>query len=347
MPWRGGADPWGVWVSEIMLQQTRVDTVTGYWGPFMQRFPTPTALADAAEQEVLSYWQGLGYYRRARLLHRASQVVRDEHGGVVPADPDDFQSLPGVGRYTAGAVMSIAFGRRAPILDGNVIRVLSRFFRVEGDPRSPDNQRRLWSLAERVLPAEGQGDPGDFNQALMDLGATVCTPPPGHPHCLACPLHEGCDARLAGMQASLPAATAKTAVKRIAAACALFEDPGGRWLIARRPDAGLLAGLWELPGVELRPRQRAERTVAKALVTGLGERLGVQIPAAALSKVGEVGHVFTHRKLTLTVFRCGRWSGQARAAGHYPEVRWLDPAAPGVPLPKVTRKVMGLIQSRP
>lgn len=347
MPWRGGTDAWGVWVSEIMLQQTRVETVVGYWDRFMERFPTPTALAEAAEQEVLSYWQGLGYYRRARLLHRAARLVRDDHGGQVPADPTQFEALPGVGRYTAGAVMSIAFSHRAPILDGNVIRVLCRVFQVEGDPRSPANQRRLWALAEEVLPPQGQGDPGDFNQAMMDLGATVCTPPPGRPHCLICPLHDRCLARQAGAQELLPGASRKTSVKPMAAVCAILEDPDGRWLLARRPDEGLLAGMWEFPGVELRPRQTAASTLRKALVKALDERVGITAPAAGVGKLGEVSHVFTHRKLTLTAFVCRTWQGEPEAASHYPEVRWVDPADPGVPLPKVTRKVIGLIQSGP
>lgn len=349
MPWRGGTDPWGTWVSEVMLQQTRVETVVAYWGRFMERFPTPTALADAQEQEVLSYWQGLGYYRRARLLHRAAHLVRDVHAGVVPDELEAFAALPGVGRYTAGAVMSIAFGRRAPILDGNVMRVLSRVFRVQGDPRSTANQRRLWELAEEALPAAGapDSDPGDFNQALMDLGATICTPPPGRPHCLICPVQGPCEARRRGEQDVLPGVSAKTAVKPMAATCAIVEDPGGRLLLARRPDEGLLAGMWEPPGVELRPRQRSDQTLTAALSDALQNRVGVAASPARLARLGTVTHVFTHRRLTLTAYRCDRWSGEPTALGHYPEVRWVDPAAPDVPLPKVTLKVIGLLQSPP
>lgn len=344
LPWRGPqVGPWGVWVSEVMLQQTRVETVGPYWGRFMERFPTPAALAAADEQEVLSHWQGLGYYRRARLLHRAARAVVAEHGGRVPDAPAAFQALPGVGRYTAGAVMSIAFGLPEPILDGNVLRVLARVYRVEGDPRSASNQRRLWGLASDLARVAG-GAAGDLNQALMDLGATVCTPPPGRPHCLACPLHGACAARRANMQEALPGPTRRPAVRPIRAACAALRDRAGRTLLARRPGEGLLAGMWELPGVDL-AGPRAAR--AAALAAGLQERVGVAVGADALVFAGEVLHAFTHRRLALAVFAARRWAGEAAAAAHYPEVRWVDPDAPGVPLPALTRKALAVARSAP
>ncbi len=347
LPWRGPKDPWAVWVSEIMLQQTRVDTVGPYWTRFMDRFPTPTVMADASEQEVLSQWQGLGYYRRARLLHQAAQQVRDVHGGTPPSTLAAFHALPGVGRYTAGAVMSIAHGLRAPILDGNVTRVLCRVFRVEGDPQSSANQRRLWALAEQVLPREGDGDCGDFNQALMDLGATLCTPSVGPSDCEACPLGDRCEARKAGLQGELPAPRKKVVVKAIAAACAVLIDGRGRWLLARRPPDGLLAGLWEFPSVDTPPGGRGLGEDARALAAALAERVGVEIVPAALAPLGEVGHVFTHRRLTLTAFRGEAWSGRPRARSHYPEVRWVRPGAGEVPLPKATHKVIALLESSP
>ena len=243
--------------------------------------------------------------------------------------------------------MSIAHGARAPILDGNVTRVLCRVFRVEGDPRSSANQRRLWSLAEQVLPRQGEGDCGDFNQALMDLGATLCTPSAGPSDCDVCPLGERCQARKAGLQGELPAPRKKVAIKRIASACAVLMDARGRWLMARRPARGLLAGLWEFPSVDTAPEGRGRGEAAGALAEALADRIGVDIVPAALAPLGEVDHVFTHRRLTLTAFRAESWSGRPRARAHYPEVRWVRPGAPEVPLPKTTHKVIALLQSSP
>ena len=334
LPWRGTRDPWAIWVSEVMLQQTRVETVGPYWERFLRRFPTPTALAEADEQEVLRHWAGLGYYRRARHLHAAARDVVARFGGEVPPTSQEFRSLKGVGRYTAGAVMSIAFDLPEPILDGNVIRVLSRLFRITGDPRSVENQRRLWALAEEVLPDEAAGD---FNQALMDLGATICTPT--SPNCDACPVSARCEARAAGVVESLPERTKRAPVKAVRAVCAVLTGADGRWLLARRPDDGLLAGLWEFPGTDLVPGERRPPALRRAL----SERLGLDLTSARLRELGAVTHLFTHRRLSLTAFSCEGWSGVPGALG-YPEVKWVAPVdAASLPLPRLTLKVIGVL----
>ena len=199
LPWRGESDAYAVWVSEIMLQQTRVETVIPYYERWLKRFPTLAALAEADEQDVLRLWEGLGYYSRARNLHRAARVVMAEHGGTLPSERAALERLPGIGRYTAGAIASMAFGLDEAALDGNIRRVLARVENVSLPARSPEGERRLWELAQAHLPP---GRAGDYNQALMDLGATICTP--AKPACLICPLAEVCQLARAGFAGAAP-----------------------------------------------------------------------------------------------------------------------------------------------
>jgi len=336
LPWRHTHDPWAVWVSEVMLQQTRVETAAPYWERFLARFPDPAALASADEQDVLAAWAGLGYYRRARHLHRAARQVVELHGGEVPGDRAAFVALPGVGPYTAGAVLSIAFGLPEPAVDGNVARVLARLRCLDGDPAASDQRRRLREAAAALL---GSGPAGDVNQALMDLGAQVCTP--GEPDCGRCPLAERCEALREGRQAELPRPAARTPVRPVRVVAAALLDDAGRLLVARRPPDGLLAGMWELPGGEHGPRESPAAAVRRAL----RERIEVRVAAPNLEPAGRVTHVFTHRRWDLRVFRGRRWEGEPRAVG-YPELRWVDPAAPGVPLPGPTEKVLALLRRR-
>jgi A/G-specific adenine glycosylase len=237
MPWRETSDPYAIWVSEVMLQQTRVDTVRPYYERWMERFPTLAALAQAELDDVLREWQGLGYYSRARNLHRAARLVREHHGGAVPGDPDTLRSLPGVGEYTAGAIASIAFGVAWPAVDGNVRRVLARLHDLE-DPRPAE----LRVLAASLVPADR---PGDFNQALMELGATTCTP--RAPRCPSCPLAPWCLARVRGTQEERPRVRSGKPAPRVSVSTTVFLREGGRVLLVRRPENGLLAGLWEFP----------------------------------------------------------------------------------------------------
>jgi A/G-specific adenine glycosylase len=265
LPWRGAApDPYGIWVCEIMAQQTQIATVARYWTRWMARFPTPAALAAAPLDDVLALWAGLGYYARARSLHRAAQEIVARHGGRVPDDPEALLALPGIGRYTAGAIASIAFARRVAAVDGNVSRVLARVFGLADDVRSPPGVARLWQLAETLVPARA---PGDFNQALFDLGATVCTP--RSPACLVCPLAAVCVARASGRQEELPVLLRRTVVKEVRVEAALVVRADGAWLLARRAPSGLYGGLWELPELAAleaagsRPRADRARALAE------------------------------------------------------------------------------------
>ena len=281
LPWRGRADPWGVWVSEIMCQQTRVDSAIPYWTRFMARYPTPSHLAAAPVDEVLALWAGLGYYARARNLRRAAQAVVERFDGQVPSDPTEFGRLSGVGRYTRGAVQSIAFGHREPAVDGNATRVLCRIDLVETDPRRTDTQRRLWARAAELVERER---PGDVNQALMELGATLCLP--RGPRCPVCPLAQRCLAYHAGAQDTLPVKSRPPRRRPVCVVAGLVRQESEIWL-ARRPESGLLGGLWELPGLEV-PRPDPSALACLGL-TATGEPRTVR-------------HAFTHLEWSLHVY---------------------------------------------
>jgi A/G-specific adenine glycosylase len=313
LPWRAppGApppDPYRVWLSEVMLQQTRVETVRSYYARWLERFPTLEALAAAPLDEVLKAWEGLGYYSRARNLHRAAREVAERYGGRVPDDPGAFRELPGVGRYTAGAVMSIAYGRPEPIVDGNVRRVLAR---LTDDPAPSDSA--LWRIAERLVPCER---PGDLNQAVMELGATVCTP--RRPRCDACPVREWCAAYAAGTQAERPLPKKAKPLPHEHVATAVIEDDAGRLLLAQRPLDARLGGLWEFPGTV---RRRGEPTEAAA-VRGVRKGLGLEItPGEA---IGIVPHAFTHLKASYHAVRCRVIGGELRVVG-WEGAAWVAP----------------------
>lgn len=321
-PWRGLSDPYPIWVSEVILQQTRVETGLRYFGPFLERFPTVAALAAATEADVLAAWSGLGFYRRARNLHAGARIVVECFGGVVPRDPEELGQLPGVGRYTVGAILSAAFDQRLPILDGNVIRVLSRLFVVEGAADRAAVKRELWGLAEDVLP---ERRPGDFNQALMDLGATVCKP--NNPHCGSCPLADACGALQEGRTADLPVPTKRTKVVFEQRVALMVQRDDGRFLLRRRPPEGLLASLWELPADE------AEEEVAEMAAGALADELG----AGPFEACGSVEHRFSHRHWTTRVFRARAGRGyEARA-----EERWVDlTELASLGLPTVSRRAI-------
>ncbi len=331
LPWRRTRDPYAIWISEAMLQQTRVETVIPYYERFLTRFPDVLALADAAADEVLGAWAGLGYYSRARNLQRAARVVADEHGGRLPDTAEGLRELPGIGRYTAGAVASIAFDRPEPVVDGNVARVLARLLEIREDVKSPAVSRRLWEEAEGLVRGR---DPGDLNQALMELGATVCTP--RSPRCLACPLVKLCAGHAAGDAESLPVKPARRAPRPVEAAAGLLLRRG-RALAVRRPPRGLLGGLWELPGGDLAPREGPE----EGLLRTLRERVGLRVAGAR--RLGTIEHLFTHRRLRLHVFRCDTPFGRVRLEG-FDAHRWLAPAGlAGLPQGAVTRKALELL----
>jgi A/G-specific adenine glycosylase len=335
LPWRANLDPYRIWLSEIMLQQTRIEVVRGYYDRFLAHFDTVEALASAPEAEVLRLWAGLGYYSRARNLHAAARVVVHQHGGVFPATVEGLRALPGIGRYTAGAIASIAFGVRAPVLDGNVSRVLARLHCIGGDVRAQKVAARLWTIASDEVPAQR---PGDFNQALMELGEVICTP--RSPRCTHCPLRGSCRARKDDRVTDFPAPRARPSRPEVTALCGAIERDG-LFLFVRRTSKGLLGGLWELPGTEMSTSSSGESTLAAAL----RERVGLTIDVA--QPLGTVRHIFTHRALSLSVFRCTRSSGRVELGDGYVEHRWLPLAeAPRqLALPSVTRKALALLAS--
>lgn len=303
LPWRHTKDAYAIWLSEVMLQQTQVDRVVGYWQRFLTRFPTLSSLAGATEQEVLGLWSGLGYYSRARNLHRAAREMVEHHGGRVPRDLEALRALPGFGRYTSGAVASIAYGVEAPVVDGNVARVLSRLYLVEGSPQDKEREKRLWALADELVRGKC---PGDLNQALMELGATVCVP--GTPRCQGCPVSAWCGARKAGRQQELPPPK-KRPLRRVVQLQVAFSERRGALYLARRSARGLFGGLWELPSVEVG---------AEALSTLLG-------PSAIIGEeLAVVRRTLTHRELVMSVVAVG--GRPALREGAYVEARWLGQA---------------------
>lgn len=315
LPWRRTRDPYAIWISEAMLQQTRVETVIPYWERFLEVFPTVEHLAGASLDDVYTVWTGLGYYSRARNLKHAAETVVAEHGGRLPDTAEGLETLKGIGRYTAGAVASIAFDREAPLVDGNVIRVFARLLGIREDSAAKSVVDRMWVEAAALVKGER---PGDLNQALMELGATVCTP--RNPHCLACPIRDHCDAHATGDAGSLPVKKPKAKQTRMRAVAAWLERDG-RVLVVRRPEHGLMAGLWELPGGEIALDDEPKDRLAEILQASVGlEILGAE-------SIGQVEHLFTHRRLALDVFRCRLApKGRVRRGGPVAH-RWVAPGA--------------------
>ncbi len=327
LPWRRTSDPYRIWLSEAMLQQTRVETVIPYYEQFCAAFPDVEALATADEQDVLREWAGLGYYARARNLRKAAQVMLRDHAGQVPREAEALAALPGVGPYTVGAVRSIAFKEPAPIVDGNVSRVLSRWL---AEPAL--SSAELWDLAAELVPKK---DPDLFNQSLMELGATVCTP--RKPQCPICPVDAACQAAKTDDPEDFPAPKKKPSVRRVRAVCGVLRRKrDGALLMWRRPSKGLLGGLWEMPsdtGDDVGP-----------LLRELHERFGLL--AQPGPSLGLVKHVFTHRSLSLRVRELRLESGRLRRAGD--GARWCGPAELlELPLSKLTRKALDCADALP
>ncbi|UCD52980.1 MAG: A/G-specific adenine glycosylase [Phycisphaerales bacterium] len=312
LPWRRTNDPYAIWISEIMLQQTQVATVGPYYECFMRRFPTVEKLARARLDAVLKQWEGLGYYSRARNMHRAAGEILERFGGRLPETKDELLTLPGIGAYTAGAVASIAFGRREPVVDGNVTRVLCRLCRIQDDPKKSAVQKEIWSLAERLLPA---ARPGDFNQALMELGSEICLP--RSPRCDACPLNRMCQARLHGDQAELPIRSARKKIPRYTVVVGVIRKQG-RILIDKRKPEGLLGGLWEFPGGK---KKRGE-TLEAALRREIREEIGIRIRIER--RLTTVDHAYSHFRIRLHAFECVYVSGAPRC-GSCTDIKWVRP----------------------
>lgn len=292
LPWRNNPSPYKVWISEVMAQQTQINTVIPYFNRWMERFPTIADLSKAPLQDVLVAWEGLGYYQRARNLHQAAQIIMTDFGGELPANIQELRSLPGIGRYTAGAIASIAFGLDEAVLDGNIRRVLSRLFDVTEPINTSAGEKRLWQIAKENLPSRMVGT---FNQALMELGALVCTT--RAPHCLQCPLTQFCQARLIGVQEQRPVKQTKNKIPHFTVTAAVIEKQG-KVLIARRPQNGLLGGMWEFPG----GKTQNEETLDSCLKREILEELG--IPINIIEPFGVYHHAYTHYRVTLHAFLC-------------------------------------------
>lgn len=338
LPWRRSRDPYHIWVSEIMLQQTRVDTVIPYFHRFIERFPTIEALADAPEDDVLKCWEGLGYYSRARNLQSAARQITEQYGGVMPSGKEEVAGLKGVGPYTAGAIRSIAFNIPAAAVDGNVMRVLSRYFLIEDDIMKIKTRTRMEELVLTLVP---EGRASDFTQALMELGALICTPK--SPKCLVCPAMEHCAGRLEGKEESLPVKTKAKPPRPEHRLSAIVEGTGvheGKILIRKRPAAGLLAGMWELPHIEVPPGASAVSTKgaaeppdastvstnggaaasdtvsvhsgtvvappenAAAVIRLTDGLLAEGIPARPIAHYMDAEHTFSHIQWKMSVYRC-------------------------------------------
>lgn len=303
-PWRQTKDPYAIWVAEVMLQQTQIATVLPYYERWMARYPDVESLAQASLDDVLKSWEGLGYYGRARNMHAAARKISAEHGGRLPEEVDQLLTLPGVGRYTAGAISSIAFERPVPVLDGNVIRVLSRLDDLTGDVTTGAIVRALWRRAAGLVPEQR---PGAYNQALMELGQTVCLP--ATPLCHLCPLADICLARAHGTQLERPVRPPRKRTPHFDVTAGVIWAADGRLLIAQRPLDGLLGGLWEFPG----GKQESDESLAEALVREIEEELAIQIEVDR--PLTTVKHAYTHFRITLHAFHARHTGGQPQNLG--------------------------------
>ena len=310
LPWQRDPTPYRVWVSEIMLQQTRVSVVARYYERFMARFPDLGVLADAPLDHVLGLWTGLGYYSRARNLHRAAVLVRDRHRGVMPRDLDALVALPGIGRSTAGAILALSHGDRHPILDGNVKRVLCRYHGIDGWPGRSRIERTLWTLAERHTP---RGQVAAYTQGIMDLGATLCVR--SRPVCSLCPIGSDCAARREGAQARLPAPRPRQATPRRKTAFLMMRDPDGAVLLERRPPTGIWGGLWCFP----------ECDPAADVAAACRSRYGVC--AVAVTELSPIAHGFTHFRLDVHPVLVEIGDDHGAAVADAGEMRWVRPGA--------------------
>jgi len=335
MPWRSNRTPYRVWISELMLQQTRVDQATPYFHRFMQRFPSLKSLAAASQEDVLKMWEGLGYYSRARNLHKAAQLIVTEYKGRFPSTADEILKLPGVGSYTAAAIGSLAFNMNMAVLDGNVIRVLTRLFADDRDTRSLKIKNELQQLADKLLV---KGSAGDFNEAMMELGATVCMPK--NPNCEACPLSRCCLAKQEGNPTDYPKKAPKKKVPHIIVGAAVVMNSKGKILIAQRRAEDMLGGLWEFPG----GKQEAGETIEECVARELKEELDIQI------EVGEflvtVKHAYSHFTMELHTYFAKIKSGRPKTL-ECQNFQWLERSnLRNVPYSKADLKIIEALEKR-
>ena len=330
LPWRGHRDPYAIWISEIMLQQTRVETVIPYFKKWMDIFPSVSDLALASESDVLSTWEGLGYYSRARSLRISAQKIMEEHNGKLPENLMDLVKLPGIGRYTAGAIASIAFNENVTTLDGNIRRVFARLFDIKEVVNSPAGEKILWDLLEKELP---KGKAGDFNQALMDIGATLCTPQ--SPDCQHCPLQGLCLARSRGVEKERPILKAKPVQPQFTYVGAIIQKDDS-FLMTKRPSRGLLGGMWEFPNDR---NVSEEDDLEEKLSQILFRTFGVEVNI--LKKQTIIRHAYTHFRLIMHVYKC-KWIADIT---ELPEMCYWVPRneLPNYPMGKVARQISRII----
>jgi A/G-specific adenine glycosylase len=326
LPWRRTRDPYAIWVSEIMLQQTQVATVIPYYKNFLKSFPTVRHLAKTDLSKVLKIWEGLGYYSRARNLHSASQIVLNHFHGRIPDTLKDLRTLPGVGRSTAGAILSFAFQKEAPILDGNAKRVISRLFAVSDNPARGKTEDLLWNISESLIP-KGLSNP--FNQALMDLGSTLCTPK--EPDCDYCPLRDVCRGRASGKPESYPSKKMRRTIPQVASVSAVIRKDR-KVLLNQRPPTGLLGGLWEFPNWKIESKSRLR------LRDDIQKEMGVDVEVEKF--IGTFKQTFSHFKLSLHVYRCHPINGKGK--GKWVPIQGLHL----LPMSRIHRRIANLISGR-
>lgn len=334
LPWRGCGDPYKIWISEIMLQQTRVDQVIPYYYRFINRFPTVHDLAEAGLQEVLKVWEGLGYYSRARNLHHAAKTVAERFNGLIPDTWDEIKELKGIGPYSASAILSIAFGRPYAVVDGNVIRVLARFFGIETDVRKATTKNLIQGYADELLDP---GRPGDFNQALMELGATVCTP--SSPGCQNCPLGSRCAARAIARTDTIPYKSPAKKKPHHQIGVGVLKNNQGEVLIAHRPENAMLGGLWEFPG----GKQKETEGIMETVIRELREELGIE--ARIIRPLMKLDHTYSHFKITLHAFICELVSGEPKPNASQ-QIKWVPvDELDQYPFPKANRRITNKLMS--
>jgi A/G-specific adenine glycosylase len=337
LPWRQKRDPYSVWVSEIMLQQTRAGAVTPYFQRWMLRFPDVQSLAAASLDEVLKVWEGLGYYARARNLHRAAQLVVMQWEGQLPSESRQLLALPGIGRYTAGAILSLAFGRAEPALDGNSRRVLSRLYDIEDNIDQAPAERLLWQLASGLMAETLPGRAGDLNEALMELGALVCSP--GTPDCGACPLFEMCLANRRGVQRQRPVRSKRRVPPHFDAVAGVIRDHEGRLLVVRRNLDRLLGGLWGFPGGVIRD----SKPLADSLEEAIANLVGVDVSVG--KRLTSFRHAYTHFSITLHAYRCELLTG-APLPIDCEQVLWAPSGElEQLPLPVTDRRIVRFLDA--
>lgn len=337
LPWRRSRDPYRIWVSEIMLQQTTVAAVIAYFERFMAAYPTVGDLAAAPERDVLRLWEGLGYYRRARQLHAAAQKITGEHGGTFPSEPAAIRALPGIGRYTAGAIASIAYDLPEPILEANTVRLLSRLSGYRDDPLARAGQDHLWAWAATIVPAE---EPGLFNQALMELGALLCTP--REPQCDACPVASLCAAKKLGLQNDIPKPKAKKVFEEVREAAVLIRRKG-EVLLVERAAGERWGGLWDFPRFAVDAEQTDN--IAAALRAAIKRTLGIEV--ALGERLQTLKHGVTRFKITLEAYDATFKSGNLKPTAPFAEACWVSPKElPNYPLNTTGRKLTKILEAK-